>query len=202
MLSRIDRAGDLFKIPTMKILFGTVFLVFFLTISRADVLVYNNKVTTTKTGNGFALKASFSGFTVIDIAGSGFALVKVNLATETFSIFRPTNYFVLNIDGPRSKSMVLAISGSGIGSTFAKGNCTSLADGSLSGQLVTAPKTFTVTGSDVYQGNDGKNYVEEYKGSLAFNKLSTTTANASGLTFEATLSQIQSALIAQGFSEE
>ena len=168
--------------------------------ARADLAIYNNKVTVTKTGAGTVQRISITGFTVLGLDNSDFAIVKLYVARNRFSVQFPS-YQYLNVSaGLGGTYDVLSIYPIGVGGLTGKGKEVSTDVGNL--DLWMIPKVFKVSGTDAYTDTDNENYSQEYRGVATFDSTDTKNANIAHLTVDQVVDQIRSNLTGQGYVEE
>ena len=168
--------------------------------SRADLIVYSQKIVVTKTGSGAVTRSTTTGWMIMDGQTADVTLVNLYVPRGRFHADVLTNYAIDNISAGLNKDyMVIAIPGSGVGALTGKGLNKTIDVGAPT-TTYSVPKTLTVTGSDLL--TDGDSFFNEYKGSLVYNRNETEFANSSAFTLAQEVEDLRQYLLGLGYVEE
>src|SRR5580765_6923732 len=72
--------------------------------SRADVLVYKNKIAATQTGGGGIAKISYSGWLVMQVDTGEYTYIYANTKAKTFFTYTVTNAAIDHLDAGAGKT--------------------------------------------------------------------------------------------------
>jgi hypothetical protein len=165
----------------MKTLLFAVALTATFISARAEVLVYNQKITRTMIGGGQTVRTSLSGWLIIDATSnvwSQVAFVNIDTKRGHFNVEYPNTWNVNSVGfGLNKLDTVISKTGQGIGGIIASGADSTIDVGSEVNYLWVLPKTMKVSGNDSYTTTD--NYLVTYAGTLTFDKSDTWYANFS-----------------------
>jgi hypothetical protein len=171
-----------------------------LTISRADVIIYKQNISYTKTGAGTAARSGFTGWMLLDGQSADVIQLKLYASRGRFHVERPVDYELHNVSaGATREYMVLGFYGKGMGSLVAKGVNSNIDIWMNNNYWV--PRSMTVSGTDLFVEN-GEAYLQEFKGSLVYDRKDTEDANMQKLTLDQTLSTLRDYLASKGYAEE
>src|SRR5258706_529152 len=91
--------------------------------ARADIILYKNAVTVTRTGAGTLTKLKITGWTVIDPQTSDLTSILADPVAHTFSVETPTNYEITNLSSSGGKGVsVIAIYSGTANGAYVKGS--------------------------------------------------------------------------------
>ena len=165
--------------------------------ARADVIVYKNAITVTRTGAGTLARLKITGWTVIDAQTTNLTTILADPVARTFSVESPTDYEIptLNSAGGKSVSVIAIYSGTARGA-YVKGS-------SNPRNPYSAPTSGKVSGFDLFTfvGSDVE-YLDEYSGTLSLDKKTMQDANAQGYTLQNAVDALSSRLVSIGFTQQ
>jgi hypothetical protein len=179
----------------MKFIYSVLVLCWALS-ARADIILYKNAVTVTRTGAGTAKKFKITGWTIIDGQTGDLTTVLADPVAHTFSHETPSDYEMPTVSAAGGKSLsVIALYGGTIKGSYIKGTANLKNPHSM-------PTTGKVTGSDLFTfvGNDVE-YLDEYGGTLVLDKKLMADANSKGYTLQNAVDSIRNNLLSLGYTE-
>ncbi len=168
----------------------------------ADVVIWKQTINATKSGNGFLLRSTVTGFAVLDAQTGDITIINVWKTRGRFQV-EPQPNAILNyvtLPGLNREIMVVANPGRGIGTATAKGNARNVDIGN--GLTYWIASFLTVRGTDLYTDTDNQNYFEEFTGSFSFDSVDTKAANSQNLSFNDTIAAVVNYLTDLGYVEE
>jgi hypothetical protein len=167
---------------------------------RADLIVYSQKIVVTKTGGGTTSRSTTTGWAILDGQTGDLAFIDLFNFRGRFHVNVPTDHAIDNLSAGFFRDyMVIALPGTGVGAVTFKGRNTTIDIGSTNTNY-SVPFILNVTGSDLF--NDGDSFLNEYRGSLVYNRGETRFANSNSFTLEEEVEDLRQYLLDFGYEEE
>jgi hypothetical protein len=191
--------GGLVTVRAMKKLFLSIVAALLCVTVQADVIVYKNKFSVTRTGAGALTKKSLTGFTLIDTV-AGTVIIYADAKRFRYSVedLRDLTYDRDQINGPLGKEYFAIIDRNGqLGGLKTIGLNKTI----LAGKYFLTPQSMTVSGGDIFQLSSGTDwYNEDYKGTMVFSK--SDTIFVSGKTLDEAIEAAKNTIENAGYTEE
>lgn len=160
--------------------------------ARADVIVWSQKVTYTKTGASTKVKTVNTGYLVMD--ADTHALTFLSVGAGRFVVQVPDKYSVKTVNtAPFQQSTVIFVGSVGQGGIVARG----VNRETTVNQKWPFPSRFVVGGSGVFTEGE-ETYIQDFKGSLTYD----SGKSNPGKSVEETIADLRADLLAQGYVEE
>lgn len=170
-------------------------------VARADVIIWKQKFTVTKTGAGVVSKGLVTGWLVYDVQSNVLVTVKAYPARFRFNVEQLSSE-LSTISAPKGKKIVaVAVNGNGTGGLSARGVASSVTIGPFLNQTFTLPRLMTVSGANIFTDTDTEHYLQTYAGVFTYSK-DTFTANSQTRTLQEVIDAARNFLIEQGYEEE
>jgi hypothetical protein len=168
-------------------------------LSKADVIIWKQKITVTTTGAGAVSTTPITGYVVMDTQTANLVIINAYPVRKLFSVITPTNFLVQHVTGAAGKQMmVVFVGGKGTGGSTSKGSDKVINVGMINSY--TFAPTLTVSGSDLYLS--GEYFLDEFKGSSVYDKKDTETANSLSQSLQETVNSLGATLISHGYTQE
>lgn len=174
--------------------------------ASADLIIYKNKITFTKTGGGTVTKGSSTGWTIHDpVTGDMWHLFS-DPKGKTF-VSQDGDYSIDHVSG-EGKGFVILAQGKTfydagdflhVNNVIAKGEKVSLDVGASTSY--NAPKNYNVTIHLVHPDAAGELQIEEGSGKLTFDRTQTFASNKAGETLAQAVERLRLILISNGYFE-
>jgi hypothetical protein len=167
----------------------------------ADVIIYDNHLTYTWTGNGIASRMSDSGFSVLDVPTGNFTQLILFISKKDFHVLSLATdiHYVTGDSGKDIMVVYIQPSSGASGMGTATGIATSLNTGT---QSYTAARMLTVDSSYINQMLEYTNtYWQSVKGSVTFDSTRTVTQNQIDGNYTNTVQRLKQLLISEGYFE-
>lgn len=168
-------------------------------LSKADVIIWKQKIAVTTTGGGSVAVTQIAGYGVMDAQTGDLVIINAYPATKRFSVINPTTFSVQHVSGTAGKqSMVIFVGGKGTGGSTSKGSDKLMNVGAVTNY--TFAPTLTVLGEDLYL--NGEYFLDEFKGSAVYDKKDTQSANSLSQSLEETVNSLGAILTSHGYTQE
>jgi hypothetical protein len=180
----------------MKRFFLTTLAALAITTCQGSVLTYKLNYTITRNGAGTTSMIRATGWAVLDTDTLELALIKDNALLKRFNIEYPTGDFTdISSALGKSHSVIEIDEGYISGKMLIKGLNSAI-------NFHGAPSTMTISGFDTYEMFwTTAPFIDEYKGSMIFDRLKTNDYNLRFLTFAQAVESIRLYFLAKGHLE-
>ena len=182
----------------MQKFFLTTFAALLCVTSQAEPLFYKMKMTVTRTGAGVITKFPLNGYAVVDSETLEFGFVLGQLPQKQYFFNFPEALEIGTVVGSRNTSSFIQIKGEETFTGLRAKGVNSVPD--LTGGTPN-PRTMVISGSDMFSFSEGGSYhIDEYKGTLVYDKVKSESAHNLGTDFSTALEQAEAALLALGYT--
>jgi len=171
--------------------------------AQADILVYKNVLSETRTGGNKTQTFTATGWTVLDLDTLDTTTILVDALHKQFSVSYPTVTGYQVSPSKFSTNTLIQFTTDELEGASAKGINSKL---TINADAVTkkplyaqAPFSFLVSGNRPYTADDGLDYLHEFHGSLIFDGVTTLAANKSATDESDEVDKLTQSLTAKGY---
>jgi hypothetical protein len=191
-------------VDTMKFLLALLVTFSWSVTTRAEIQVYRQAVTVTRTGGAHVKPSVFTGWIVVDDSPA-LTVVNVDAAHKQFSVDNPDFDAVQVYSSLAVSNIFIRIESGRFNNLVAKGT---VATGVVSTDPITRrsvtdriPLSFVVTGSNWGTDTNAVWNADEYRGSYVYDSVKTIAANKAGQDSDAQVESLRQSLIAAHYVE-